>query len=179
MDKTVVGVFDDFTAAQLMVPRLINEGFPKEAISLVAPDTSAEAAQYFNTPPETHLGANIETGAVLGGLGGLLIGAAALAIPGLGLLYAVGPLAAMIAGTTVGAATGGLVGALNGLGIPEYEVKDYEEGIREGHSHVFVRTDAAGAERAAELMRERHALRVGIYDATEPLPRDVMNEGHA
>jgi uncharacterized membrane protein len=75
----------------------------------------------------------------------------------------------MIAGTTVGAVAGGLMGALNGLGIPEYEHKDYEEGIREGHSYVFVRTDEKNAERAAELMRERHALRVNIYDAAEPL----------
>jgi hypothetical protein len=179
MDKTVSGVFDDFTAAQLMVPKLINEGFPKEGISLVAPDTSAEAARYFNTSSEAHPESTVGTGAVLGGLGGLLLGAATLVIPGLGLLYAMGPLAAMIAGTTVGAVAGGLVGALNGLGIPEYEHKDYEEGIREGRSYVFVRTDEARAERAAELMRERRALRVGIYDAAEPLPRDDMNENRA
>jgi len=47
MDKIVVGVFDDFTAAQLMAPELINAGIPKETISVMAPDTSAESARYF------------------------------------------------------------------------------------------------------------------------------------
>ncbi len=50
MEKTVVGVFDDFTAAKIMAPELINEGFPKEAISVIAPDTNVEAKQHFNTP---------------------------------------------------------------------------------------------------------------------------------
>jgi hypothetical protein len=171
MEKTVVGVFEDFTAAQLMAPKLINEGFPKEAVSVLAPDTSAEAARYFNTSSATHTeaGSDIGTGAAIGGVGGLLLGAATLLIPGLGLLYAVGPLAVMIAGATTGALTGSLVSALNGMGIPEYQAQAYEAGIREGHSHVFVRTDATNAERAAELMRERHALRVDIHDVTDSL----------
>lgn len=171
MEKTVVGVFNDFTAAQLMAPKLISEGFPKEAVSVLAPDTSAEAAQYFNTSSKTHPEAepDIGTGAALGGLGGLLLGAAALTIPGLGLLYAVGPLAAMITGATAGALTGSLVSALNGMGIPEYQVQAYEAGLREGHSHVFVRTDATNAERAAAVMREEYALRVDIHDVTVPI----------
>jgi len=178
MKKTVVGVFDDFTAAQLMAPDLINEGFPKEAISVIAPDTNVEAARYFNTPSATHpeTEPGIGTGAAIGGLGGLLLGAAALAIPGLGLLYAVGPLATLITGAMTGALTGSFVSALNGMGIPEYQAEAYEAGMREGHSHVFVHTDATNAERAAELMRERHALRVDIHDVTDPLPYEVTRE---
>lgn len=168
MEKTVVGVFDDFTAAQLMAPELINAGFPKESISVLAPDTSAEAARYFNPAPatETEAEPDIGAGAAIGGIGGLLLGAAALTIPGLGLLYAVGPLAALITGATTGALTGSLISALNGMGIPEYQVSAYEAGIREGHSHVFVRTDASRAEQAAEIMRQRRALRVDIHDGS-------------
>ena len=47
MTKVVIGVFDDFTAAQHMAPALINEGFSKEAISIMAPDNSSEEALYF------------------------------------------------------------------------------------------------------------------------------------
>lgn len=178
MAKTVVGVFDDFTAALNMTPGLINAGFPKEAISVVAPDTSAEAKLYFATPSATHADteSDVGTGAAIGGLGGLLLGAAALAIPGLGLLYAVGPLATLITGTMTGALTGGFVGALHGAGIPEHQAAFYEAGIREGHSHVFVHTDATNAERAAALMREHHALRVDIHDVTAPLPYNSTHE---
>jgi hypothetical protein len=80
MDKMIVGVFNDFTAAQLMAPELISAGIPKEAISVVAPDTSAEAARYFpsstDTPADDAAG-DVGTGAALGGLGGILLGAVA------------------------------------------------------------------------------------------------------
>lgn len=178
MDKMVVGVFNDFTSARLMAPDLISAGIPKEAISVVAPDTSVEAARYF--PPSsqttTDASADVGTGAALGGLGGLLLGAAALMIPGLGLLVAAGPLATLITGATAGAVTGGLVSALNGLGIPEYEAQAYESGVREGHSHVFVRTAAANVDRVAEMMRERTAVRVDIHNVTDSLPREVVSE---
>ena len=181
MKKIVVGVFDDFTAAQLIAPELINEGVPKDAISVIAPDTSAEAARYFTTPSATQAEGEpaIGTGAAIGGLGGLLLGAAALAIPGLGLLYVVGPLATLITGAMTGALTGGFVSALNGMGIPEHQAEAYETGIREGYSYVFVRTDMTNAERVARLMRERHARRVDLHDVTDSLPYEAMREGRA
>ncbi len=181
MEKTVVGVFDDFAAAKIVALGLINEGFPKEVISVIAPDTSVEAKRYFDTPLATPADteSDIGTGAAIGGFGGLLLGVAALSIPGLGLLYAVGPLATLIAGAMTGALTGSLVGALNGVGIPEHQAASYEAGIRKGHSHVFIHTDAANAERAAEFMREQHALRVDIHDVTKPLPYGVTGEDGA
>src|ERR1700750_2257628 len=88
MDKIVVGVFNDFTAAKLMAPDLINAGIPKEAISVIAPDTRAEAERYFSPSTEVSSDApsDVGTGAALGGLGGILLSAVALTIPGLGLL---------------------------------------------------------------------------------------------
>jgi hypothetical protein len=178
MDKMIVGVFNDFTAAQLMAPELISAGIPKEAISVVAPDTSAEAAQYFpsstDTPADDAAG-GVGTGAALGGLGGILLGAVALTIPGLGLLVAAGPLATLIAGATAGAVTGGLIGALHGMGIPEIESRQYEAGVREGYSHVFVRTIATNADRVAGLMRDRHAMRVDVHDVTDSALREKVS----
>jgi uncharacterized membrane protein len=97
-------------------------------------------------------------------------------IPGLGLLVAAGPLVTLIAGATAGAVTGGLISALHGMGIPEYEAKAYEAGIREGNSHVFVRTTAADANRVADLMRERSAVRVDIHDVTDSSLREIARE---
>jgi len=179
MDKIVVGIFNDLTAAKLMAPDLINAGIPKEAISVIAPDTSAEAARLFSPSTEASTDdapSDIGTRAVLGGLGGILLGAAALTIPGLGLLVAAGPLATLIAGATAGAVTGGLIGALHGMGIPEFEAKAYEAGIREGNSHVFARVPAADANRVAELMRERGAVRVDIHDVTDSSLREIVRE---
>jgi uncharacterized membrane protein len=105
-----------------------------------------------------------------------LLGAAALAIPGLGLLYVVGPLATLITGAMTGALTGGFVSALNGMGIPEHQAEAYETGIREGYSHVFVRTDMTNADHVARLM-QRHARQVDLHDVTDPLPYERMREG--
>lgn len=68
---------------------------------------------------------------------GLLAGIGALAIPGVGPLVApAGPIMAALSGAAVGAAIGGIGGALIGMGIPEYEAKQYETKIRRQHPHL-------------------------------------------
>jgi hypothetical protein len=56
----------------------------------------------------------------------VLAGIGALAIPGLGPFIAAGPIMAGLAGLGVDGAIGGLIGALIGMGMPEYEAKRYE-----------------------------------------------------
>jgi hypothetical protein len=60
------------------------------------------------------------------------LGTGALAIAGVGLLIAAGPIMGALSGAAVGSATGGLASALIGLGIPEYEAKRYEGKINGG-----------------------------------------------
>ncbi len=74
-------------------------------------------------------------GAVGGAVGativGLMAAAAAVALPGIGLVI-VGPLAGALAGGAAGAAAGGLVGMLVGAGIPESHAKVYEQDLKAG-----------------------------------------------
>jgi hypothetical protein len=93
----------------------------------------------------------------LGGLGGILVGLGALAIPGLGPVIAAGPIVAGLAGAGVGAAAGGLVGGLVGWGIPEDEAKGYAEGVRQGGTLVMVRATEGQIEKIEEIMN-RHYL---------------------
>ncbi|MFO7170633.1 MAG: hypothetical protein DIU80_021600, partial [Chloroflexota bacterium] len=85
------------------------------------------------------------TGAVIAGL-------VALAVPGIGPLLAIGPLAAALGGAAVGGALGGLIGSLSGLGIPTEQAREYEEAVRSGKAIVTVIAHddelAASAERA-------------------------------
>ena len=67
-----------------------------------------------------------------GGLFGWLVGAGALAIPGLGPFIAAGPIMAAIAGAGLGGTVGGIAGGLIGLGIPEFEAQRYEGYVNEG-----------------------------------------------
>ena len=61
---------------------------------------------------------------------------------------------AALAGAAVGAAAGGLTGALVGLGIPEYEAKQYEGKILNGNILISVHTeDSKEVEKAKEIFQ--------------------------
>ena len=62
-------------------------------------------------------------------------------IPGVGPFIAAGPIVATLAGMGAGGAFGGTVGALIGLGIPEYQAKRYEGRMRKGGILLSVHTD--------------------------------------
>ena len=82
------------------------------------------------------------TGGVLGGVLGWLAGIGSLAIPGVGPFVAAGPIMAALGGAAVGATVGGLAGTLVGLGIPEYEAKQYEGKLREGNILISVHSES-------------------------------------
>jgi len=95
---------------------------------------------------------------VAGGLGGLGLSLAALAIPGIGPLVALGTLGTTMVGAGIGAVAGGIIGGLTDLGVPEQEAHYYAEGVRRGGTLVSVRTDDDSANRAVEIMRRHGAL---------------------
>lgn len=80
-------------------------------------------------------------GGVLGGSLGLLAGIGVLAIPGLGPFIAAGPILATLSGSAVGGGIGLIIGALIGSGIPEYEAKKYEAGLKSGNILLSVHID--------------------------------------
>jgi hypothetical protein len=158
--------------AQRAVRSLIDSGFHREEISLVARNEHGETVRQ-NAVGETSTaaesaGTGAVGGTVVGGVIGLLVGAGLLAIPGIGPVLAAGPLAAAI-GTTaatagagalgagVGAATGGLMGGLIGVGVPENEARFYSEGVQHGDVLVSVSVDSSSAASARELMRQNGA----------------------
>jgi stress response protein YsnF len=88
----------------------------------------------------------------------------ALAIPGVGPFVAAGPIAAALAGAGIGAVTGGVIGALVDLGIPEEEAQIYSESIRHGNVLVAAQVPDNQVAQASRIMErqglvdiERHA----------------------
>jgi len=159
MAKTVVGLFDDWSTAQNVVQDLVNNGFAREDISVVANQPEGELATAGET--DTGMGglaAGAGTGAVLGGVAGLLVGLGALAIPGFGPILAAGPLAAALTGAGIGAVAGGMIGALVDLGVPEEEAEYYAEGVRRGGTLVTVKTDDNMVDRAVSIMNRHGAI---------------------
>lgn len=147
IDKKVsaFGIFRSRAAVEQAVDRLKMSGFRNSDISVLMPDreTTKDFAHEKNTKAPEGATAGASTGAVLGGTLGWLVGAGALAIPGIGPFVAAGPIMAAIAGAGVGGALGGVSGALIGMGIPEFEAKRYEGTVKDGGILLSVHCDSA------------------------------------
>lgn len=154
-EKTIVALYDDFSEAQRVVQDLVDHGFQRSNISLVASDAEGVYSDYVareEDPDDVSAAEGAGFGAVVGGLTGLLVSLTALAIPGIGPVLIAGPIAATLIGAGVGAVTGGLIGALVDLGVPEEEAGYYAEGIRRGGTLVTLVVSDHMADRAIEIM---------------------------
>jgi hypothetical protein len=87
-----------------------------------------------------------------------LAGIGSFAIPGIGPFLAAGPIMAALSGAAIGGAVGGLAGGLIGLGIPEYEAKQYETKLLSGNILIAVHIDdAEEATLVRQIMEEEQA----------------------
>lgn len=155
--KTIVGLYDDITTARKVVEELVNAGFERGDISLVANNkltgtTATGATGGDGEAMAEGAAGGALVGGALGGLGGLLLGLGALAIPGIGPVIAAGPIVAGLTGAGIGAAVGGLAGALINWGVPQEEAEFYAEGVRRGGTLVGVKSDEGMVNEALRIM---------------------------
>ena len=155
MRTTVSALYDNSTDASNAVRALTERGVRRDDISVVASDAAGEYAEYHgrDMPADDTL-EGAASGALIGGMGGLLIGLAAVAIPGIGPVIAAGPIATAIAGAGIGAATGGIIGALVDLGVDEDQAGYYAEGVRRGGTLVTVRVDEYMVNEVAQILED-------------------------
>jgi hypothetical protein len=155
MKQAVYGIANTVEQANAIVERARATGFLDEDISVLLPDK--DGTRDFAHEKNTKAPEGVATGGVaglgVGGALGLLAGIGALAIPGVGPFIAAGPIMGALSGAAVGGATGGLIGGLVGLGIPEFEAKQYEGKVRAGNILVSVHTeDSKARARAKEIL---------------------------
>jgi hypothetical protein len=166
MKKAVFGLAVNEEQARHIVDDLLSSGFSNNDISILYPDHSKGNARTFegkevvyekysdisrqrkgNLGTEKHTKApegavaGATAGGILGGSLGLLAGIGALAIPGVGPFIAAGPIIAALSGSAVGGSLGLIIGSLVGAGIPEYEAKKYEAGLKQGLILMSVHAD--------------------------------------
>jgi hypothetical protein len=142
-NKAVFGIYISQLDAENAVHGLKLPGFRSTDISILFPDNTGtkDLALERNTKAPEGTAAGAGSGAVVGGILGWLAGVGLLAIPGIGLFVAAGPIMAVLGGIGVGGVLGGVAGALVGLGTPEYEAKRYEGRIRKGGILLSVHCD--------------------------------------
>jgi hypothetical protein len=151
-------------------------------ISVLLPDTSGNEdfalANRAKAPEGAITGAG--SGAVLRGALGWVAGVGLLAIPGLGPFIAVVPIMSLLIGVGVGGAVGSPVGALIGMGLPEYEAKRFEGRIQQGGILLSVHCDnPEWVKRAKHLLTNTGAsdvasageARADFMVTDRPLPR--------
>ena len=154
MSVTVAALYENLPTAQTVVNDLVEAGFDRKQVSVAAQNAQDTGLLHTGSREAavTAITHDAEIGAVVGGIGGLAVGLAALAIPGIGPFVAAGPIAAALAGLGVGAATGGLMGAMHDVGVSTEQAEYYAEGIREGHVLVTIQAPDDRAEEAREIV---------------------------
>lgn len=138
MTTTIIGLFDEYSAAEGALLGLLSAGFSERNIGIVA------AARTLTQLDPEHL----EGGPTL------VKDLSALALPDLDTVVAAGPLLPMLRDNPAG----GLAGALRGMGIPADEAGYYAEGVRRGGILLAVLSDAGHAPQAAELLGRHHPV---------------------
>lgn len=143
MRKNVLGTFENVEQVNAVLSTLKNKNYGEDDISVVASKDNVvtENVKFENNVIEG-VKDTAKTGGVIGGILGLLVGVGALSIPGIGLLFVTGPIAAALgitglagatlSGALTGAAVGGIAGALKEIGVDEGLAVKYEEDLKRG-----------------------------------------------
>jgi hypothetical protein len=155
-NTAVFGIFQTRDGAEEAVDALRRGSFRNTDISALFPDNAGtkDFAHEKNTKAPEGASTGAASGVVAGGVLGWLAGIGALAIPGIGPLIAAGPIVAALAGAGALGTFGGIVGALVGMGIPEYEAKRYEGRVKHGGILLSVHCDSSDwTKRAEEILR--------------------------
>lgn len=133
----VVGVYGSMKDAEEAVRTLLEQGVPAGQVSIVGQDLHSETQVhgFVTTGDVAKTGA--KSGAWVGGLFGVLTGAALLFVPGVGALVVLGPLAAGALAAAEGAAAGGGLGAVLGHFIAKKHVPKYSAHLEAGNYLVL------------------------------------------
>lgn len=175
--RRAVGLFSTRQEAQDALARLRDTGFNMDHISVVAKsgeglrDLSGNDYDPSKSDAEQAkggAGAGATAGAVTGGAIGLIGSLGVLAIPGVGAAAEVGFLLAnTLLGSGIGAASGGLLGALIGWGVPEDRANYYNDRVYNDNAYlVMVEGTEAEIQAAESVLQERGIRDWGIYGST-------------
>jgi uncharacterized membrane protein len=166
MSKTIVALYDDFSTAERVVQELVDAGFARENISIVANDAAGEYSHRYTRTEDLATDYDDDDvsageGAGFGAVVGTLVGLGVALIPGVGPVLAAGPFAAAVMagiGAAAGAVTGGVVAGLVDFGIPEDEAHVYAEGLRRGGTLVSATVGDEYTTRVEEVMNRHNPV---------------------
>jgi hypothetical protein len=155
--KTLVAVYRTFKEADHAVTALRGEAVADERISLVARRPHADGDGIATTVGDRRDAGAATTTAI----GGMIAGFAALMIPYLGPVLAIGPLGvALAAGTATTSEHGGLVPSLMAAGVPEVDARAYVGAVRDGRALVMTTVEDDELDPAIRALARWEPVRV-------------------
>src|SRR5262245_54554541 len=155
-EQSVVGVYKTMDEAEQAARALDSAKFPINQVTLVTKDISTEKKVhgYVTACDVSKQGA--KTGAWLGGIFGLLVGAAFMWVPGVGPVIVAGSLSAAllggVEGAVAGSALGGILSGLAAWGISKQHILKYEEIGRAGKFLVVAHGSADNVKKAQSIL---------------------------
>ena len=153
MSRDCVVVVLDSEAELQEAFRLLEEAeIGRERVSIVSRSIAREAPQ---STADVQTGDEAEektaSGAVAGGLLGALAGASLLFIPGIGPLIATGA----FAGALTGGIVGGYLGSMQGWGVHEDHLKQYDRAVQDGKILAVIQDNPLHLARAMRALQTR------------------------
>src|SRR3979490_3247124 len=162
-NTSVFGIYSTGLQVEEATDSLRLEGFRAADISVLFPDNagSKDLAHQKSTKAPEGAAAGMSAGAVVGATLGGLAGIGTLAIPELGPVAAAGPILGALAGAGAVGTVGGLIGAIVGLSVPEYEAKRFEGRLKKGGILLSVHCDDSDwMKRAKRILKSTGAIKI-------------------
>ncbi|MBE9212245.1 general stress protein [Plectonema cf. radiosum LEGE 06105] len=179
--QRAVGTFASRPEAERALHELRDAGFNMDKISIVVKNAEGQeqvsGTDYEKSNDEQVKGgakAGATAGGVTGGIIGLIPSLGVLAIPGVGPAAEIGIiLANTLIGGGIGAASGGLLGALIGWGVPEERANYYNDQLSQGYYVVLVEGTPTEINTAESILRNQGVRDWEIYNS--PMTGNVRN----
>lgn len=168
--KHAIGTFPSRQAAEQALHQLKVSGISLDKVSLITKDANRARSTDIQEQIGHRAGDGGMVGAVAGGIAGTMLGLieglVMLLFPGVGLTLATGTVLTntLLAGG-IGAASGGLMGALVGWGIPAERASFYRDRLSQGYYLVIVEGTEYDIRRAAPIFESRGIQDWSVYDA--------------
>ena len=111
-----IAAYKDHAEANIVFTSLLERGLTYERLGLLFGENIKHIPEGFSPlttqDPDGDLAEKTAGGAMIGGVAGMALGVLTVAIPGVGIVLALGAVAGTIAGALLGASVGGVVGQL-------------------------------------------------------------------
>jgi hypothetical protein len=166
-ENSTVGIYTSMDAAEDAVRQLGQGGFPIQHVSIIARDLGTESKVHGFVTPCDVAKSSARTGAWVGGIFGLLAGAAFLWVPGVGPLIVAGSLASALLGglegAVAGAATTGVLGWLFSLGIGKEHILKYEQSVKAGKYLVIAHGSPDDVNKAKQILSGTKPAELNVH----------------